>query len=132
MPKAVYENKFISVKLIRYQFWCTRCAFRLINSLQYSGQKSWKTEKKKEIVKTVQEPKNTGYCAMKLSQICRRIVLCMRDIILCFRMNLWNLLFFSKFFFIFLFLSKYRSKYLLGCRDSWGLTVYKQRPWPRG
>jgi hypothetical protein len=35
------------VKLIRYQFWCTRCAFRLFKSLQwYSGRKSWKSERK--------------------------------------------------------------------------------------
>jgi hypothetical protein len=34
------------VKLIRYQVWCTRCAFRLIKSLQwYSGRKSWKSKK---------------------------------------------------------------------------------------
>jgi hypothetical protein len=33
------------VKLIRYQFWRTRCAFRILKSLQwYSGQKSWKSE----------------------------------------------------------------------------------------
>jgi hypothetical protein len=32
------------VKLIRYQFWCTRCAFRLIKSPQWcSGRKSWKS-----------------------------------------------------------------------------------------
>jgi hypothetical protein len=48
-----------NVKLIRYQFWCTSCAFRLLKSLQwYSGRKKkWKSEGKK-IVKTVQEPKN--------------------------------------------------------------------------
>jgi hypothetical protein len=34
-----------NLKLIRYQFWCTRCAFRLLKSLQwYSGKKSWKYE----------------------------------------------------------------------------------------
>jgi hypothetical protein len=33
---------FWNVKLMRYQFWCTRCAFRLIKSCQwYSGRKSW-------------------------------------------------------------------------------------------
>jgi hypothetical protein len=32
--------------LKRYRFWCTRCAFRLIKSLQwYQGRKSWKFEK---------------------------------------------------------------------------------------
>jgi hypothetical protein len=36
-----------NVQLIRYQFWCTRCAFRLLKSLQgYSGQKSWNPKKK--------------------------------------------------------------------------------------
>jgi hypothetical protein len=43
------------VKLIRYQFWCTSCAFRLIKSLQwYSGRNSWKSE---QIVKTVKKKK---------------------------------------------------------------------------
>jgi hypothetical protein len=38
----------IHVKLIRYQFWCTRCAFRLLKCLQWcSGRKSWKSGKKK-------------------------------------------------------------------------------------
>jgi hypothetical protein len=47
----------INVKLIRYQLWCTRCAFRLLKSFQlYWGRKSWKSEKKR-IVKTAQEPK---------------------------------------------------------------------------
>jgi hypothetical protein len=42
---------------------------------------SWKSEKK--IGKTVKEPeKKPKYCAMKLSHICRRIELCMREIIL--------------------------------------------------
>jgi hypothetical protein len=37
----------LNVKLIRYQFWCTRCASRLLKSPQwYSGRKSWKSEKK--------------------------------------------------------------------------------------
>jgi hypothetical protein len=41
--------------LIRYQFWCTRCAFRLIKYLQwYSGRKFGNS---KAIVKTVKEPK---------------------------------------------------------------------------
>jgi hypothetical protein len=36
-----------NVKLIRYQFWCTRYAFRLIKSLQWClGWKRWKSEKK--------------------------------------------------------------------------------------
>jgi hypothetical protein len=48
-----------NVKLIQYQFWCTRCAFRLLKSLQwYSGRKSWKSEKKN--VKTVSKPKETN------------------------------------------------------------------------
>jgi hypothetical protein len=52
-----YKNKSANIgalkKLIRYQFWCTRCAFRLLKSLQWcSGRKRWKSEK----VKTVKEP----------------------------------------------------------------------------
>jgi hypothetical protein len=42
------SHDFLNVKLIRYQFWCTRCAFRLLKSLQwYWGRKSWKSGKKK-------------------------------------------------------------------------------------
>jgi hypothetical protein len=41
-----YNGYHINVKLIRYQFWCTRCAFRLIKSLQWcSSRKSWKSKK---------------------------------------------------------------------------------------
>jgi hypothetical protein len=49
----------------------------------------------RKIVKTVKEPekKPNKCCVMKLSQICRRIELCMREIILPFEMNLQNLLF---------------------------------------
>jgi hypothetical protein len=60
LPKILFHYIFqkwcqSDVKPIRYQFWCTRCAFRLIKSLQwYSGRKSWKSEKKLGIVK---EPK---------------------------------------------------------------------------
>jgi hypothetical protein len=43
--------------------------------------------KSKKNLKTVKEPKNK-YCAWKLSQIRRRIELCMREIILLFEMNL--------------------------------------------
>jgi hypothetical protein len=42
----------------------------------------------RKIVKTVKEPKTPKYCAMKLSQIRRRIELRMREIILRFEMNL--------------------------------------------
>jgi hypothetical protein len=35
----------------------------------------------------------TKYCAMRLSQMRRRTELCMRNIILCFEMNLENFLF---------------------------------------
>jgi hypothetical protein len=42
----------------------------------------------RKIVKTVKEPEKTKYCAMKLSQIRRRIELCMREIILRFEMTL--------------------------------------------
>jgi hypothetical protein len=38
--------KCFNVKLICYQFWCTRCAFRLLKSPQWcSGRKSSKFEK---------------------------------------------------------------------------------------
>jgi hypothetical protein len=50
-----------------------------------------KLESRKEIVKTVKKPEKknpTKYCAMKLSQICPRIELCMREIILRFEINL--------------------------------------------
>jgi hypothetical protein len=50
-----YTLKLYDVKLI-YQFWCTRCAFRLVKSLQWcSGQKVWKPGKK--IMKTVKNRK---------------------------------------------------------------------------
>jgi hypothetical protein len=47
-----------------------------------------KLEIRKKVVKIVKEPKKTKYYAMKLSQIRRRIELCMREIILRFEMNL--------------------------------------------
>jgi hypothetical protein len=41
------------VKLMPYQFWCTRCAFRLLKSLQWcSYRKSWKSEKTKKLLKS--------------------------------------------------------------------------------
>jgi hypothetical protein len=72
------------VKLIRYQFWCTRCAFRLLKYLQWcSGRKGWKSDKKCENWKT--RRMKTKQSAMKLSQICRRIELCLREIIFVLR-----------------------------------------------
>jgi hypothetical protein len=48
-----------NVKLIRYQFWCTRCAFRLIKSRQwYSGRKSWNPKN----CKTCKKAEKTKYC----------------------------------------------------------------------
>jgi hypothetical protein len=32
-----------NVKLIRYQFWCTRCAFQLIKSLQWCSSRKYNT-----------------------------------------------------------------------------------------
>jgi hypothetical protein len=82
----------INIKLIRYQFWCTRCAFRLIKSRQwYSGRKSWKSQK----CENYKRAKKTKYCAMKLSQIRQKIELCMREIILRFEMNFKKKLLFS-------------------------------------
>jgi hypothetical protein len=105
-----YECMFVAnVKLIRYQFWCTRCAFRLMKSRQwYSGRKSWKSQK--QTVKTVKEPKKKQYCAMKLIQIRRRIELYLREIILRFEMNLWNSRFSYSFIYIRIF--KQVSNYL--------------------
>jgi hypothetical protein len=51
-----------------------------------------KTKKKK--VEIVKDPIKTKQSVMKLSQIRRRIELCMREIILRFEMNLYNLTFF--------------------------------------
>jgi hypothetical protein len=56
--------------------------------------------KKLEILKnakTVKEPIKTKQSAMKLSQIRRRIELCMREIILRFKMDLQNLIFSLQF-----------------------------------
>jgi hypothetical protein len=47
-----------------------------------------KFEIRKMVVKTVKQPKKTKYYTMKLSQIRRRIELCMREIVLRFEMNL--------------------------------------------
>jgi hypothetical protein len=45
------------VKLIRDQFWCTRCAFRLLKSLQWcSGRKSWKSN-----IKNVKTERAVGW-----------------------------------------------------------------------
>jgi hypothetical protein len=49
-----------NVKLIRYQFWCTRCTFRLIKSLQWYSGRTWLEIKKN--VKTAREPKNRILC----------------------------------------------------------------------
>ena len=78
-----WRSKQINVKLIRYQFWCTRCAFRLLRSLQWcSGRKSWTSEKKgKNLMSRRMKTKES---AIKLSQIRRRIELCLREIILLF------------------------------------------------
>jgi hypothetical protein len=47
-----------------------------------------KLEIQEKNVETVKEPKKPKYCAIKLSQIRGRIKLCMREISLCFEMNL--------------------------------------------
>jgi hypothetical protein len=78
--------KATNVKLIRYQFWRTRCAFRLIKSLQwYSGLKSWKSENNWENCKRAEK---TQILCHEMNQICRRIELCIREIILPFEMKL--------------------------------------------
>jgi hypothetical protein len=102
-------------------------------SLQSSTQaeKVGNLKKKKKCENCIRAEK-TKYCAMKLSQIRRRIEPCMREIILRFEMNLYKFTFFLIDLFIFVFLSKYRSTYLLGCRNPQGLTIHQQRPRPRG
>jgi hypothetical protein len=80
------------VKLALYQFWSTRCAFRLIEHLQwFSGREKLEIRNKCENYKTANKNKSV----MKLSQIRRRIGLCMKEIILRFEMNLWNLFYSS-------------------------------------
>jgi hypothetical protein len=56
----------------------------------------------RKIVKAVKEPKKNKYCAMKLSQIHRRIELCMREIILRFEMIKFILFLTELFIFVFL------------------------------
>jgi hypothetical protein len=62
----------VYVKLIRYQFWCTRCAFRLLKSLQwYSGRKSWKSEKKN--CENCVRAEKTKYCNMYMYSLYRNV-----------------------------------------------------------
>jgi Holliday junction resolvase RusA-like endonuclease len=91
-------------------------------SLQwYSGKNVGNPKKKMKIVKA----EKTKYCAMKLSQIRRRIELIMRDIILCFEVNLE--IFLDSFIHIRIF------KQIPKCyKDPQGHTVHQQRPQPRG
>jgi hypothetical protein len=58
LPRDLNENIIsFNVKLIRYQFWCTRCVFRLLKSPQwYSGRKSWKTKNNCENCKRAEKP----------------------------------------------------------------------------
>jgi hypothetical protein len=51
-----------NAKLIRYQFWCTRCASRLLKS--FGGTRAEKVGNPKTIVKTVLELKNPNTCTM--------------------------------------------------------------------
>jgi hypothetical protein len=73
---ASTECYFISFKGLHvklwYQFWCTRCTFQLIKSIQwYSSRKSRKSERKLWNLKRAHR-KKPKYGAMKLSHICRR------------------------------------------------------------
>jgi hypothetical protein len=65
-------------------------------------------------VKNVYEPKQqtNKYYAIKLNQICRRIELCIREIILRFEMNFRNNTFFLTVLFIFVFVKLYQNFYL--------------------
>jgi hypothetical protein len=86
----------MNVKLIRYQFCCTRCAFWLLKSLQWClGRKSSKSGKKCENWKSCRM--KTKQSAMNLSQIRQRIELCLRNLILRFEISLQNLLFSWRF-----------------------------------
>jgi hypothetical protein len=58
-----------------------------VEKVRNSGEKIWKLE----------ELSDENQSAMKLSQICQKIELCLREIILCFQINLQNLLFSLKF-----------------------------------
>jgi hypothetical protein len=51
----------LNVKLIPYQFGCTRCAFRLLTSHQ------WYSSRKKKCENRIRAGKKTKYCTMKLS-----------------------------------------------------------------
>jgi hypothetical protein len=99
--------KVLSVKLIRYQFWCTRCAFRLIKSLQwYSGQERWKSGKKS--VKTVKERKKEIMChEIEPNPSKDRAMHEGDNPSFCFEFIKFT--FFLTVLFIFVLLSKYRS-----------------------
>jgi hypothetical protein len=97
----VYLSKFYVLHVLkRYPFLSHLCmymypcsVFRLIKSLQWClGRKSWKFRRKK-IENWTSRRMKTKQCAMKLSQVHRRIELCLREIILPFEMNLQNLIF---------------------------------------
>ena len=84
--------KNIDVKLIRYQFWCTRCAFRLMKSCQwYLNRKSWKSKKK--IVKSVNSRKKNIILCHEIEPNPSKERAMHEGDILRFYMNLWNLLF---------------------------------------
>jgi hypothetical protein len=58
--RILYFEFWIYLKLIRYQFWCTRCVFRLIKSLLWcSGRKA--IRKKCENCENFKKPKNIDW-----------------------------------------------------------------------
>jgi hypothetical protein len=76
-----------NVILIRYQFDAPDAHLDYLHLSLFSGTQAEKVGNPKTIVKTVKELIKPKYYAMKLSQIRRRIELCMREIILRFEMN---------------------------------------------
>jgi hypothetical protein len=86
LSAGIFVTTLYNVKLIWYQFWCTRCAFRLFQCLHWClGQKQMEI---RQHVTNANEPIKTKQSAMNLNQIRRKIELCLREIILRFEMNL--------------------------------------------
>jgi hypothetical protein len=88
-PSLLQLVRSLDVKHLWYQVWCTRCTFRQFMSFYfqwYSGLRIWKSEMLD--YKELKKPKRS---AMKLSEILRRIELCMREMIPRFQINLWIL-----------------------------------------
>jgi hypothetical protein len=132
LPPASIFNEICrndNVKLMHYQFWCTRCAFWLIESLQWCL-----VQKKLEIRKTKCENFNrvnknqTDQCHEIESNPSKDRSVCDWD-----NRSFWNEC--IKFTFllsvksIFVFSSKYWRIYILDCKDPQRLTVHQRYAW---